>query len=126
MPFLVDGEVQVGQSVAIMEYLDETCPAHPLMPSAPRSGPGCQIVQHDRLRHPPPSTTCGCSTIWRRSSRVGKEQETSWYRHWIGETFTALEQLLDDHGGVCSVGQRGDPGGIACWCPRSIMPAAST
>ncbi|TNI05133.1 maleylacetoacetate isomerase, partial [Aeromonas jandaei] len=32
VPFLVDGDVQIGQSVAIMEYLDETYPAHPLMP----------------------------------------------------------------------------------------------
>ena len=35
VPFLIDGDVQFGQSVAIMEYLDETYPAYPLMPSAP-------------------------------------------------------------------------------------------
>ncbi len=34
VPFLIDGDVQFGQSVAIMEYLDETYPAYPLMPSA--------------------------------------------------------------------------------------------
>ncbi|WP_223954473.1 glutathione S-transferase N-terminal domain-containing protein, partial [Aeromonas caviae] len=35
VPFLVDDDVHLGQSVAIMEYLDETYPAYPLMPSAP-------------------------------------------------------------------------------------------
>lgn len=37
VPFLVDGDLQIGQSVAIMEYLDETYPAYSLMPSAPEA-----------------------------------------------------------------------------------------
>jgi maleylpyruvate isomerase len=36
--------------------------------------------------------------------RVGKEHEAIWYRHWIDETFTALEQLLMTTAGIYCVG----------------------
>ena len=32
VPFLIDGEVRLGQSMAIMEYLEETHPEPPLLP----------------------------------------------------------------------------------------------
>jgi len=35
VPTLVDGDLVLGQSVAIVEYLDETHPEPPLLPSDP-------------------------------------------------------------------------------------------
>ena len=75
VPFLVDGEVQVGQSVAIMEYLDETYPAHPLMPSAPQERARVRQIVNMIACDIHPSTTCGCSTIW--SSRWGRARHTA-------------------------------------------------
>ncbi|MCH7372242.1 maleylacetoacetate isomerase [Aeromonas sp. MR16] len=104
VPFLIDGEVQIGQSVAIMEYLDETYPAYPLMPSAPI----------DRARVRQIVNMIACDTHPLNNLRVlnyleqelgqGKTTRDIWYRHWIDETFTALEQLLMTTAGVYSVG----------------------
>lgn len=104
VPYLVDDDVQVGQSVAIMEYLDETYPAHPLMPSAP--------VDRARVRQIVNMIACDIHPL--NNLRVlnyleqelgqGKTQRDTWYRHWIDETFKALEPLLMTTAGVYSVG----------------------
>jgi len=104
VPFLVDGEVQVGQSVAIMEYLDETYPAHPLMPSAPEERARVRQIVNMIACDIHPLNNLRVLNYLEEVFRVGKEQETSWYRHWIDETFTALEQLLMTTAGVYSVG----------------------
>ena len=104
VPFLVDGEVQVGQSVAIMEYLDETYPAHPLMPSAPEERARVRQIVNMIACAIHPLNNLRVLQYLEEVFRVGKEQETSWYRHWIDETFTALEQLLMTTAGVYSVG----------------------
>ena len=104
VPFLVDGEVQVGQSVAIMEYLDETYPAHPLMPSAPEERARVRQIVNMIACDIHPLNNLRVLNYLEEVFRVGKEQETSWYRHWIDETFSALEQLLMTTAGVYSVG----------------------
>ena len=75
-----------AQSVAGAGYLGENLPRHPLMPSAPsRHAPGsARSIPRDRLRHPP-STTCGCSTIWsRRWARARTHRDACVVPHWIG------------------------------------------
>ncbi|WP_421246396.1 maleylacetoacetate isomerase [Aeromonas sanarellii] len=104
VPFLVDGEVQVGQSVAIMEYLDETYPAHPLMPSAPEERARVRQIVNMIACDIHPLNNLRVLNYLEEVFRVGKEQEASWYCHWIDETFTALEQLLMTTAGVYSVG----------------------
>lgn len=104
VPFLVDGEVQVGQSVAIMEYLDETYPAHPLMPSAPEERARVRQIVNMIACDIHPLNNLRVLNYLEEVFRVGKEQEASWYRHWIDETFSALEQLLMTTAGVYSVG----------------------
>ncbi|PJG60385.1 maleylacetoacetate isomerase [Aeromonas cavernicola] len=104
VPFLIDGDVHIGQSVAIMEYLDETYPAYSLMPSAPEGR--AQVRQIVNM--------IGCDTHPLNNLRVlhyleehfraSHDQQVSWYRHWIDETFTALEQLLMTTAGVYCVG----------------------
>jgi len=104
VPFLVDDDVHLGQSVAIMEYLDETYPAYPLMPSAP--------IERARVRQI--VNMIACDTHPLNNLRVlhyleqelgqSKMARDAWYRHWIDETFTALEQLLMTTAGIYCVG----------------------
>jgi maleylacetoacetate isomerase len=104
IPVLVDGDTVVSQSLAIMEYLEETCPNVPLLPpgAAARSQVramaqliACEIHPLNNLR-----------VLQYLKNRLGQDEASvaQWYRHWIGEGFSALEMLVQRHsvsGRVC-------------------------
>jgi maleylacetoacetate isomerase len=94
VPTLEDGTERLIQSPAIIEYLDETHPAPPLLPSRPADKArvralanivACDIHPINNLRvlrylHGP----LGCD-----EAAIG-----AWYNHWIAEGFAAFESLL--------------------------------
>ena len=94
VPFLEDGDVAIGQSMAMLEYLEETYPEVPLLPntnplrSQVRSF--CNLVACDM--HPIMNL--------RVLQYIKKEFDTDpaehWYPHWIHQGFEALEQLVSD------------------------------
>ncbi|MCG5242053.1 maleylacetoacetate isomerase [Azospirillum doebereinerae] len=88
----VDGQV-LTQSLAIVEYLDETHPAPPLLPIGPLDRArvrglaqlvACDIHPIDNLR------------ILNHLKSMGHAQGEvdDWYRHWIAVGLTALEARL--------------------------------
>jgi len=89
----VDGQV-IGQSLAIIEYLDETYPVPPLMPSYP--------VERARVRQIAQAVACDIHPINNLRARqllktLGHSDEeimSKWYAHWITVGFTALEKML--------------------------------
>ena len=95
VPSLVldDGAV-LTQSLAIVEYLDETCPEPPLLPREARArawvralaqGIACDIHPLNNLR-----------VLQYLEHDLGRPQETvhAWYAHWIGLGFDAIERQL--------------------------------
>jgi len=97
VPALVDGQLAIGQSLAIMEYLEECYPQPPLLPRAPgdraRVRAMCQVIACDI--HPLNNLRVLqylAGSLGQSEDRIGK-----WYRHWIGEGFSALEVLLARH-----------------------------
>jgi maleylacetoacetate isomerase len=89
----MDGAVLV-QSLPIIEYLDETYPVPPLLPSDPK----------DRARVRALAAIVACDIHPINNLRVlrylhrplGHDEAAVeiWYNHWITEGFGALEQLL--------------------------------
>ena len=104
VPFLVDGDLQIGQSVAIMEYLDETYPAYSLRPSAPEARARVRQIVNMIACDIHPLNNLRVLGYLEEQVRASKAQQADWYRHWIDETFTALEQLLMTTAGVYCVG----------------------
>jgi maleylpyruvate isomerase len=94
IPMLVVGETRLTQSLAIVEYLDETHPTPPLLPEdvADRAwvrsialAIACDIHPIDNLR------------VLKHLGRVFQADEKArneWYEHWIREGFNALEVQL--------------------------------
>lgn len=90
----VDG-VPIGQSMAIIDWLDATYPEPRLIPADPLARAmtlqralviAADIHPVDNLR------------VLKRLGEMGIDQagRDDWYRHWIAEGFAALEAMADD------------------------------
>lgn len=94
IPALADDGKIIGQSLAIMEYLEEKYPAIPLLPA--------DALGRARVRSL--ALLIAADTHPLNNMRVQKylvgefglteEQKLRWYHHWIRENFVALEQML--------------------------------
>ncbi len=95
IPYLIDGEVGLNQSVAIIEWLDETYPEPPLLPT--------DALARARVRAA--SLTIACDIHPLNNLRVlnylrsefGQDQDAvdSWSRHWIEAGFESLEEIAE-------------------------------
>ncbi len=94
IPALVDGGHTIAQSLAIIEYLDETQPEPPLLPRDPFGrarvrqlsyAVACDIHPVNNLR-----------VLLHLRDKFGLDEPTraEWQRHWIALGFAALETLL--------------------------------
>jgi len=115
IPCLLDGDRVITQSLAIIEYLDETRPETPLMPTDARGrarvralamAVACDIHPLGNLR-----------VLQRLESQFAADetQRGEWSRHWIATGFRSLEAMLADHaatGRYC----HGDTPGLADAC----------
>ena len=99
VPTLVLGEegseTALIQSLAILEYLEEAYPDPPLLPVDPFERArvrgiaqliACELHPLNNLR-----------VLQYLSTELGADEEAKlrWYRHWIAEGFSALEQIFE-------------------------------
>ncbi|EAQ67449.1 glutathione S-transferase family protein [Marinomonas sp. MED121] len=98
VPTLVDGDFTLNQSMAILQYLDDVYPQHPLLPEdkiekakilAFALDIACEMHPVNNLR-----------VLQHLKSPLGHSQEETenWYRHWLKVGFDALETRLAAHG----------------------------
>jgi len=115
VPVLEDGNAVLAQSLAIIEYLEETHPAVPLLPADPAARArvrslaqlvACEIHPLNNLR-----------VLQHLRDVLGLDQAQcdAWYRHWVSEGLAALEARLarePGSGRFC----HGDTPGLADCC----------
>ena len=96
VPALVDGGHLLTQSLAIIEYLDETHRDVPLLPAdaigrarvrALSMLVACEIHPIDNLR---------VLKYLTGTLKVTEEQKNAWYRHWVEDGLARLEAMLTD------------------------------
>jgi maleylpyruvate isomerase len=94
VPTLVDGDVRLNQSMAIVEYLDETHPEPPLLAAHP--------LARARIRSLAQLVACDIHPInnlrvlnyLKRDMGLAQDDADRWYRHWCAEGLAAYEQEL--------------------------------
>ena len=116
VPALVlDDGTTLTQSLATIEYLDETYPEPPLLPADP--------VERAQVRALAYAIACevhplnNLRVLAELKTRFGASEEavSEWFRHWVAGTFAPLEQMLASSpltGNFC----HGDQPGLADLC----------
>ncbi|MBD8891736.1 maleylacetoacetate isomerase [Roseibium litorale] len=111
---LPDGTV-LTQSMAIIEYLDETVPEPPLLPEEPVARAQARAMAQMIACEIHPVNNLKILTYLKTEFGAGEEAVAVWFRHWVAETFAPLENLLANrpvaHAYCC-----GDTPGLADIC----------
>ncbi len=94
VPALEDGGARVTQSLAIIEYLDETHPEPPLLPQGAADRAWVRSVALAIACDIHPLNNLRVLKHLEKAFGAGKEAQDAWYRHWIAEGFDALERQL--------------------------------
>ncbi|MGH6624348.1 MAG: maleylacetoacetate isomerase, partial [Burkholderiaceae bacterium] len=94
VPVLEDDGHVLTQSLAIVEYLDETIPEPPLLPSDPVERAYVRSVALTIACEIHPLNNLRVLRYLVRTLEASEQQKDAWYRHWVEEGLAALEARL--------------------------------
>jgi len=100
VPLLVDGEIDLGQSLAIIDYLDATYPQTRLIPEDPGLRARVLELSYAIACDIHPVNNLRILRYLKNELGVSEEQKNAWYAHWIAEGLTVIERLLERHGSM--------------------------
>jgi maleylpyruvate isomerase len=98
VPALEDGSHVLTQSLAIIEYLDETAPGPKLMPGQPLDRAFVRAFSQIIACEIHPLNNLRVLNHLRQSYSLDPEAVNAWYRHWITEGFQMMESFLVKEG----------------------------
>jgi len=106
VPVLEEGATVLTQSLAIMEYLEETHPQPPLLPTA--------AAERAHVRALALSVACDIHPLNNlrvlrvlQDAGLDEARRRAWSQHWIEIGFGAMERLLSDADEFCHGGRPG-------------------
>ncbi|TPM34845.1 maleylacetoacetate isomerase [Mesorhizobium sp. B2-3-5] len=82
------------QSLAIIEFLDETQPDPPLLPKDPSGRARVRMLAQIIACDIHPVNNLRVLTSLRTLFGAGDQDITNWFRHWVNEGFGPLEKIL--------------------------------
>ena len=94
VPTLVDGEHALGQSLAIIEYLDEVHPSPLLLPGSALARARIRALAQSIACDMHPLNNLRVLQYLAREHQLDEAAKAMWVRHWITLGFTALEAQL--------------------------------
>lgn len=102
VPVLVDGDVVISDSLAILLYLEDKFPQRPLLP---------QDLQKKAINYQAANIVCSSIQPYQNLAilkfvreKIGPDQDVAWARDHIRKGFAALENLLKDYAGKYATG----------------------
>lgn len=121
VPLLVDGEQRIAQSLAIIEYLEETHPEPALLPRDAGARARIRSWSQFIVSEIHPLNNLRVLQYLGGELSLDETSRNCWYQHWVAEGLTALEKQVQQHlpirQGGFSLGDR--PGYFeACLVPQ--------
>lgn len=96
VPTLVDGNFVLGQSMAILDYLEEKFPEYALLPQDIQLSAKVKAVAQLIACDIHPLNNVGVLNYLKEHFKQDQTAVNTWYHHWIKKGFDALEKLLID------------------------------
>ncbi|MFC7159958.1 maleylacetoacetate isomerase [Pseudidiomarina halophila] len=93
VPTLVDGQVILHQSLAIIEYLEEKYPDPSLLPGKPKQRGAIRALALDLSSELQPLINLRVQQYLKQQLKVTDEQKQEWLNHWFAESFKAFEKI---------------------------------
>jgi len=97
VPLLKDGEVVLTQSLAIIEYLEESHPQPPLLPADPIGRARVRSLALDIACEIHPLNNLRVLRYLVHDLKVSDEDKDRWYRHWVETGLEVVERQLAGH-----------------------------
>jgi len=94
VPTLIDGERVINQSVAIMEYLEETRPDPAILPSDPLARARVRAITQVFAADTQPLQNLAVRVYLRDVLHQTGPVMDEWMRHWMSNGLAAVEQML--------------------------------
>ena len=95
----IDGHT-LGQSMAILEYLEETRPEPALLPDDAAGRAAVRWMAELVVADIHPINNLRVGSYLRGTLGLGDAAVLAWMRHWMAQGFEALETLVRTHGGL--------------------------
>jgi maleylacetoacetate isomerase/maleylpyruvate isomerase len=96
VPLLQDGELRLTQSLAIIEYLDETHPVPPLLPGDAPGRARVRALAYDVACEIHPLNNLRVLRYLVHDLKLSEDDKNRWYRHWVETGLETVERQLAD------------------------------
>jgi maleylacetoacetate isomerase len=96
IPTLTEDGRAIGQSLAIIEYLEDAHPEPPLLPQEPRARARVRQIAFTIACDIHPLNNLRMLRHLKERLRQDDDALTVWQHHWMAEGFSAIETLLAD------------------------------
>ena len=94
VPTLQDGDALLSQSLAIIEYLDETHPQPPLLPADPLGRARVRAIAQDIACEIHPLNNLRVLRYLTHDLKLSEDDKNRWYRHWVESGLESVERQL--------------------------------
>ena len=98
VPVLKDRDGTLNQSLAIIEYLDETHPTPPLLPGDARARAQIRALALDIACEIHPLNNLRVLRYLVNDLKVSEDDKNRWYRHWVETGLEAVERQIVRNG----------------------------
>ena len=94
VPVLQDGDATLTQSLAILEYLEETHPTPPLLPADAVGRARVRALALDIACEIHPLNNLRVLRYLVHDLKLGEDDKNRWYRHWVESGLEVVERQL--------------------------------
>jgi maleylacetoacetate isomerase len=104
VPTLIAADQAIGQSLAIIEYLEEIAPSPPLLPADPVARAKVRQLALAVACEIHPLNTLRVQQQLERQFGADADAKLAWQRYWMAAGFSALEEMLAKNSGIFCYG----------------------